>query len=58
LHFDMPIEDRTPLAIIPHVMTDDRHSHGILLNNYEGSAISALGVSELPTRDRPIGANH
>src|SRR5439155_26953229 len=31
LHFDMPIEDRTPLAIIPHLMTDDHHSHGILL---------------------------
>src|SRR5262249_22987067 len=31
LHFDMPLEDRTPLAIIPHLMTDDHHSHGILL---------------------------
>jgi hypothetical protein len=27
----MPIEDRTPLAIVPHLMTDDHHSHGILL---------------------------
>src|SRR5262249_55546898 len=31
LHFDMPIEDRTPLAIVPHLMTDDHHSLGILL---------------------------
>src|SRR5207302_4701527 len=28
LHFDMPIEDRTPMAIVPHLMTDDHHSHG------------------------------
>jgi hypothetical protein len=27
----MPIEDRTPPAIVPHLMTDDHHSHGILL---------------------------
>src|SRR5258707_15817698 len=31
LYFDMPIEDRTPMAIVPHLMTDDHHSHGILL---------------------------
>src|SRR6185437_15815067 len=30
LHFDMPIEDRTPLAVIPHFVTDNHHSHGIL----------------------------
>src|SRR6187455_3454622 len=30
LHFDMPIEDRTPLAVIPHFVTDIHHSHGIL----------------------------
>jgi hypothetical protein len=31
LHFDMPVEDRTPLAIVLHLMADDHHSHGNLL---------------------------
>jgi hypothetical protein len=30
LHFDMPIEDGAPLAVVPHLMTDNHHSHGIL----------------------------
>src|SRR5262249_44072869 len=31
LHFDMPIEDWTPLAVIPHFVTDNHHPHGSLL---------------------------
>jgi hypothetical protein len=27
LHFGMPIEDWTPLAVIPHFVTDNHHSH-------------------------------
>jgi hypothetical protein len=27
----MPIEAGTPLAVVPHLMTDNHHPHGILL---------------------------
>ncbi len=27
LHFGVPIEDGTPLAVVPHFMTDDHHAH-------------------------------
>jgi hypothetical protein len=27
----MPIEDWAPQAIVPHLVTDDHHAHGILL---------------------------
>src|SRR5262249_11910001 len=30
LHFGMPIEDRTPLPVIPYFVTDNHHSHGAL----------------------------
>src|ERR1700694_4302794 len=31
LHFGMPIEDGAPLAVVPHLMTDNHHAHGSLL---------------------------
>src|SRR5512135_2268771 len=30
LHFGMPIEDGAPLAVVPHLMTDNHHAHGSL----------------------------
>jgi hypothetical protein len=49
LHFDMSIEDGTPLALVPHLMPDDHYSHGILLplvRSREDPSGSAKPVNE------------
>jgi hypothetical protein len=30
LHFGMPIEEGAPLAVVPHLMTDNHHAHRTL----------------------------